>query len=80
MNLYQKNIVNQVNILILSQFFSSTKGGGEYIFSLMARKLAEEGHKVWIITNKIKGEQYPNHQNMHFIMIPPTLEYVFLII
>jgi len=75
MNLYQKNIVNQVNILILSQFFSSTKGGGEYIFSLMARKLAEEGHKVWIITNKIKGEQYPNHQNMHFIMIPPTLEY-----
>jgi len=43
-----------VNILLLSQFFSTTRGGGEYVFSTIAKKLAEKDNKVWVITNKIK--------------------------
>jgi len=64
-----------MNILILSQFFSSTKGGGEYFFSLLAKKLVQKDHKVWVITNKIEGEDYQQHENLKLIFIPPTLQY-----
>lgn len=64
-----------MNILLLSQFFSTTRGGGEYVFSLIAKKLAENNHKVWVITNRIKGEQYNVQKDVHLIFISPTLEY-----
>ncbi len=64
-----------MNILVLSQFFSTTRGGGEYIFSLVAKNLAEKGHKVYVITNKISGEDYKVQKNIQVIFIPPTLEY-----
>ena len=64
-----------MRILLLSQFFSSTKGGGEYIFKLLAKNLAEHDHKVWIITNKLIDEQYPTHKNMEIIFVPPIIEY-----
>ncbi len=64
-----------MKILILSQFFSTTKGGGEYVFSLMAKTLANSGNKVWVITNQIKGETYPIHENIKIIFVPPLLEY-----
>ncbi|MGI0010214.1 MAG: glycosyltransferase family 4 protein, partial [Nitrosopumilaceae archaeon] len=64
-----------MNILLLSQFFSTTRGGGEYVFSIIAKKLAENGHKVWIITNKISDEDYRNIDNVKIVFIPPTLEY-----
>lgn len=64
-----------MNILLLSQFFSTTKGGGEYVFSLMAKSLSEKGHAVWIITNKITNEVYPTQKNINFIFVPPLLKY-----
>lgn len=64
-----------MNILLLSQFFSTTRGGGEYVFSIIAKKLAENGHKVWIITNRITDEHYRNIDNVNIIFIPPILEY-----
>jgi glycosyltransferase involved in cell wall biosynthesis len=64
-----------MNILLLSQFFSTTRGGGEYVFSLVAKNLAKNDHNVYIITNKIQGEQYQTHQNIKIVFIPPTLEY-----
>ena len=64
-----------MNILLLSQFFSTTRGGGEYIFSIIAKKLAENNHKVWIITNKIKDEEYKHQKNIRMIFVPPVLEY-----
>ncbi|MGI0009998.1 MAG: glycosyltransferase family 4 protein [Nitrosopumilaceae archaeon] len=64
-----------MNILLLSQFFSITRGGGEYVLSIVAKKLAENGHKVWIITNKITDEDYKNIDNVKMVFIPPTLEY-----
>ena len=64
-----------MNVLLLSQFFSTTRGGGEYVFSLIAKNLADNGHKVWVITNKIAGEGYDNHKNIELIFVKPDLEY-----
>src|SRR5579875_3144440 len=64
-----------MNILLLSQFFSTTRGGGEYIFSLIAKKLAENGHRVFVITNRISGEEYREHKNISVVFVKPTLEY-----
>jgi len=64
-----------MKILLLSQFFSSTKGGGENVFSLIAKKLAENDHKVWVITSKIQDEEYQNIEGIKIIFVPPTLDY-----
>jgi len=64
-----------MKVLLLSQFFSTTRGGGEYVFSVMAKKLAENNHKVWVITNKIQDENYQPHKNIQIIFVPPTLKY-----
>ena len=64
-----------MNILLLTQFFSITRGGGEHVFSLIAKKLAENNHKVWVITNRIKGEQYNYEKNIQLVFVPPTLEH-----
>jgi glycosyltransferase involved in cell wall biosynthesis len=41
----------------------------------MIKKLAENNHRVWIITNKIEEENYPDHKNIHMIFVPPILKY-----
>ena len=41
----------------------------------MARILAENNHQVWIITNKIEGENYLTHKNIKIIFVPPVLKY-----
>ncbi len=64
-----------MNILVLSQFFSTTRGGGEYVFSLIARNLAKENNKVFVITNKIAGENYQEYHNINVTFVPPTLQY-----
>ena len=64
-----------MKVLLLTQFFSSTKGGGEYVFSLMAKMLADSDHEVWVITNQIKDEMYTSHQNIKIVFVPPFLEY-----
>ena len=64
-----------MNILLLSQFFSTTRGGGEYVFNLLAKKLAENDNKVWVITNKIKDESYQEMDNLKIITVKPELEY-----
>jgi len=64
-----------MNVLLLSQFFSTSRGGGEYMFNLIAKKLSEQGHKVWVITCKIKNEDYLDYKNVELVFVPPTLEY-----
>jgi len=64
-----------MKILILSQFFSNTRGGGEYLLSLIAKKLAENNHQVWVLTNKIEDEEYDFQKNIKLVFIPPTLKY-----
>lgn len=66
-----------MKILLLTQFLSQTRGGGEYVFDMIAEGLAKNNHDVWIITNKIKGEQYnmSGHDHIHLVFVPPTLEH-----
>ncbi len=66
---------NVLNILLLSQFFSTTKGGGEYVFKTIAQNLANNGNKVWIITNDVKGEEYEESKNIIIVRVKPMLEY-----
>ena len=66
---------NVLKILLLSQFFSTTKGGGEYVFKTIANNLAKNGHKVWVITNNVKGEKYEESENLKIITVKPTLQY-----
>ena len=62
-----------MNILLLSQFFSTTKGGGEYVFSMLAKMLVKNGHNVWIITNEIQDESYD--KNLNIIFVKPIIKY-----
>jgi len=64
-----------LNVLLLSQFFSTTKGGGEYIFKTIAGSLVTKGHKVWVITNNVKGETYQESENLKIITVSPTIQY-----
>jgi len=41
----------------------------------MAESLANNDHKVWIITNKIEDEKYISHKNIKIIFVPPILKY-----
>lgn len=42
-----------MNILLLTQFFSPTRGGGEIIFYQLADRLAKKGHKVFVIKHRM---------------------------
>ena len=64
-----------MKILLLSQFYSTTRGGGEQLFHTIANQLAEHDHKVWIITNRIKNESYQDSKNITIEVVPPELEY-----
>jgi len=64
-----------MNVLLLTQFFSITKGGRGYLFSLIAQLLADQGNNVWVITNRVKGEEYTSQKNVKIIFVPPLLEY-----
>ena len=76
MILYFRGKKNQrLNILLLSQFFSTTKGGGEYVFKTMSDNLSKRGHKVWVITNDVKNENYEITENVKIIKVKPTIEY-----
>jgi len=64
-----------LNVLLLSQFFSTTKGGGEYVFKTIAKVMAQNGHKVWVITNNVKDEKYEESENLKIITVKPTIQY-----
>jgi len=44
-----------MNILILTQFFNPTRGGGEFMFHQLAEQLGKNGHKVFVIKHKMLG-------------------------
>jgi glycosyltransferase involved in cell wall biosynthesis len=64
-----------LNIILFSQFFSTTKGGGEYLFKMIAKIMAQNGHNVWVITNNVKGEKYQELENLKIITVNPTIDY-----
>ena len=55
---------------MISQFLSTTRGGGEYMFTEIANLLAQRGHQVWIITHKIKNKDYTKfNPNLKIIFV-----------
>lgn len=63
-----------MKILLLTQSFSTAIGGGEKVFNIMAKSLANGGNNVFVITNKVNGEKYNLHKNIEFIFVPPSLK------
>jgi len=53
-----------MNILLLTHYFTAGRGGAWYVTAIMAQILAEKGHKVWVITNKLDGFESPKHENI----------------
>ena len=37
--------------------------------------MTQNGHKVWIITNKVESEEYEESENLKIITVSPTLKY-----
>jgi len=67
-----------MKILMLTQFFSPTRGGGEVMFYQLANQLGKRGHKVFIIKHKIlgsdKSEDYLNlSSNVIIYEVNPTV-------
>jgi len=67
-----------MKILMLTQFFSPSRGGGEVMFYQLANQLGKRGHKVFIIKHKIlgsdKSEDYLNlSSNVIIYEVNPTV-------
>jgi len=45
------------------------------VFKTIAKVMVQNGHKVWVITNNVKGEKYEELENLKIITVNPTLEY-----
>jgi len=56
-----------MNILLLSYFFSVGLEGTAIVFINIAELLAKNGHKVWVVTNKFEGVEYPKHENLKIV-------------
>jgi D-inositol-3-phosphate glycosyltransferase len=50
-----------MKITIISSYFLPHKGGVEFVVYNQAKRLAEQGHKVTILTSKINNEPYEEH-------------------
>ena len=64
-----------MNILLLSYFFSVGLEGTAIIFINIAELLAKNGHKVWVLTNKFEGVDYPKHRNLKIVFISSPKKY-----
>ena len=64
-----------MNILLLSFFFSVGLEGTALVFVNIAELLAKNGHKVWVVTNKFEGVEYPKHSNLKIIFISSPQKY-----
>jgi glycosyltransferase involved in cell wall biosynthesis len=60
-----------MRILYLTQFFSSTRGGGPLIFYDLAKSISEMGHEVYVICNV--ATEILDSKNIHIITVKPTL-------
>ena len=58
-----------MRILLLSYFFSVGLEGTAIVFLNIAELLAKNGHKVWVLTNKFEGINYPKHNNLKIVFI-----------
>ena len=45
------------------------------MFKTIANSLEQKNHKVWVITNDVRGEKYQESDNLRIIRVEPTLRY-----
>lgn len=64
-----------MRVLLLSQYFSDSKGGGEHVMSTLARMLGESGDRVWVLCSRVEGESYPDAPNVTVEFVGPALGY-----
>ena len=64
-----------MRILLLSYFFSAGLEGTATVFINIAELLAKNGHKVWVLTNKFEGVDYPKHNNLKIVFISSPQKY-----
>jgi len=58
-----------MKILLLSNLFSVNFNGSSIVFTEIAKLLAKNGHKVWVLTNKFEGVEYPKHENLKIVFV-----------
>ena len=58
-----------MKILLLSYYFSLSLEGTAVVFINIAELLAKNGHKVWVVTNKFEGVDYPKHDNLKIVFV-----------
>jgi len=62
-----------MNILYLTQYFSSTRGGGALLFHDLAKTMSKRGHKVHIICN-LSTEKINENENIAMHIVKPHLK------
>jgi len=53
-----------MNVILLTHYFTAGRGGAWHVMAILAQLLAKNGHKVWVITNKLEGFESPKHDNI----------------
>ncbi len=65
-----------MRILYLTQLFSSTHGGGEYLFNMWANEFSKRGHSVSVICQKVVGMKDEDLEgDVSVISLPPAIRY-----
>lgn len=65
----------KMRILLLTQLFSPTLGGGEIVFYNLAKKLALRGHDIFVICHRLQNAEETISHNIHVHRIKPKVNY-----
>lgn len=65
-----------MNILYLTQFFSSTRGGGEVVFYFWARELSRRGNRIFVLRHKMPREPLVSMKDeVKVVEVSPAIRY-----
>lgn len=64
-----------MRVLLLSQYFSDSKGGGEHVMQMLARMIGESGGAAWVVCGRVRGERYPDLPGVSLEFAGPEMGY-----
>lgn len=64
-----------MRVLLLTQYLSDSKGGGEHVMSMIARMIARSGGRVWVVCSRVEGESYPDVPGVSVEFAGPAIGY-----
>ena len=64
-----------MRVLLLTQYLSDSKGGGEHVMSMIARMIAGSGGRAWVVCSRVEGEQYPDIPGVSVEFAGPAIGY-----